>query len=112
VHLDGLPLALELAAARIRLLPPQALLAHLSQRLQVLDFGPRTSPARQQTLRKTLQWSYDLLGHQEQGTPGASALPAARGLCRRLDAAGCRGAWPRGRYGQHRRFEHARLAPG
>jgi predicted ATPase/DNA-binding CsgD family transcriptional regulator len=66
VGLDGLPLALELAAARIRLLPPQALLARLSQRLQLLTSGPRTSPDRQQTLRKTLQWSYDLLSPEEQ----------------------------------------------
>ncbi len=66
VRLDGLPLALELAAARIRLLPPQALLARLSQRGSLLNGGPRTSPAHQQTLRKTLQWSYDLLSPEEQ----------------------------------------------
>src|SRR6266700_3113142 len=66
VRLDGLPLALELAAARVRLLPPQALLARLSLRGPLLTGGPRTSPDRQQTLRKTIQWSYDLLGHEEQ----------------------------------------------
>jgi predicted ATPase/DNA-binding CsgD family transcriptional regulator/Tfp pilus assembly protein PilF len=66
VRLDGLPLALELAAARIRLLPPQALLARLAQRFQVLAGGPQTMPERQQTLRNTLQWSYDLLDAQEQ----------------------------------------------
>jgi predicted ATPase len=66
IALDGLPLALELAAARIKTLPPQALLARLSQRLALLIGGPRTLPERQQTLRNTLQWSYDLLEPQEQ----------------------------------------------
>ncbi len=66
VRLDGLPLALELAAAHIRLLPPKALLARLSQRFQVLTGGWRTLPERQQTLRNTIQWSYDLLPAQEQ----------------------------------------------
>src|SRR5579863_776945 len=66
VRLDGLPLALELAAARIKLFPPQALLARLAQRLQLLTGGARTLPERQQTLRNTLQWSYDLLSPAEQ----------------------------------------------
>ncbi|HEY6540937.1 MAG TPA: tetratricopeptide repeat protein, partial [Ktedonobacteraceae bacterium] len=66
VRLDGLPLAIELAAARIKLLPPQALLSRLSQRLQVLTSSTRSLPERQQTLRNTLKWSYDLLDAQEQ----------------------------------------------
>jgi predicted ATPase/DNA-binding CsgD family transcriptional regulator len=66
VRLDGLPLALELAAIRMRLLSPDALLTRLSQRLQVLTRGTQDLPERQQTLRSTLQWSYDLLTAEEQ----------------------------------------------
>src|SRR5437763_4729583 len=62
----GLPLTIQLAAARSKLLPPQALLARLEHRLQVLTGGARDVPARQQTLRNLLAWSYDLLDGKEQ----------------------------------------------
>jgi len=88
VHLDGLPLAIELAAARTKLLPPQALLKRLSHRLEVLTGGAQDLPARQQTLRNTLQWSYDLLTAEEQRLfrwlsifVGGCTLEAAEAVC-------------------------------
>jgi predicted ATPase/DNA-binding CsgD family transcriptional regulator/Tfp pilus assembly protein PilF len=65
-RLDGLPLALELAAARIKLLPPNTLLARLDHRLTLLTGGWRQLPPRQQTLRAACEWSYELLGSAER----------------------------------------------
>jgi predicted ATPase/class 3 adenylate cyclase len=66
-RLDGLPLALELAAARTKLLTPSALLARLDRHLQLLTGGGADRPERQQTLRATIEWSYTLLDASEQG---------------------------------------------
>ena len=90
-RLDGLPLAIELAAARVRLLPPQALLSRLDQRFSVLTSGARDLPERQRTLQNTLDWSFDLLSAGEQTLfarlgvfAGPFSLPAAEAVGRRF----------------------------
>ncbi len=87
-HVDGLPLALELAAARIRFYAPQTLLLRLASRLETLTDGPRDLPARQRTLRATLAWSYDLLDEAEQRLfarlgvfAGGCTYAAAQAIC-------------------------------
>jgi non-specific serine/threonine protein kinase len=87
-RLDGLPLALELAAARIRLFPLSALRKRLTSRLDLLTGGARDAPSRQQTLRATIDWSYSLLSPREQSLlarlsvfAGGCDLDAASRVC-------------------------------
>ncbi|HEX8141573.1 MAG TPA: tetratricopeptide repeat protein [Pyrinomonadaceae bacterium] len=87
-RLDGLPLAIELAAARIKLLPPQAMLVRLESPFKILTGGARDMPARQRTMRETIAWSYDLLEKQEKSLfrqvavfTGGFTLEAAEAVC-------------------------------
>jgi predicted ATPase/DNA-binding XRE family transcriptional regulator len=87
-RLDGLPLAVELAASRITLFPPKALLDRLSRALPLLTKGPRDAPIRQQTLRDTIDWSHQLLAPDEQRLfarlsvfAGGWTLEAAGAIC-------------------------------
>jgi predicted ATPase/class 3 adenylate cyclase/Tfp pilus assembly protein PilF len=65
-RLEGIPLAIELAAARVKVLSPQAMLSRLESRLKLLTGGARDAHTRQQTLRNTIEWSYDLLSDEEK----------------------------------------------
>jgi len=92
-RLEGLPLALELAAAQSRLFSPAALLARLERRLSVLAGGPRDLPDRQQTMRATIAWSYNLLTAGERALfrwlavfAGSCSLAAIEAICPSIGA--------------------------
>ncbi len=87
-RLDGLPLAIELAASRVATLTPQAMLARMASRLDLLRNGARDAPARHQTLRVAIRWSYDLLTGAEQAVfrrlgvfVGGCTLEAVEAVC-------------------------------
>ncbi len=89
VRLDGLPLAIELAAARIKIFSPQAMLTRLQNRLKLLIGGARDLPARQQTIYNTIEWSYDVLSEDEKQLfrrmavfQGGRSLEALEAVCK------------------------------
>ncbi len=88
IRLDGLPLAIELVAARLKLLSPAEILTRLEHRLALLTGGAKDLPRRQQTMRKTISWSYDMLGRSEKKLfrrlsifVGGCTLPAVEAIC-------------------------------
>src|SRR5207245_225333 len=94
-RLDGLPLAIELAAARVRALPPATLAARLVDRLTLLAGGELDRPARHRALAATISWSHDLLNDGERALfrrvavfDGGWSLDAAEGVCGDEDAGG------------------------
>jgi predicted ATPase/tRNA A-37 threonylcarbamoyl transferase component Bud32 len=94
-RLDGLPLAIELAAARVKLLSPEAILSRLNQRLKLLTGGARDLPTRQQTMSGAVEWSYDLLSESEKQLfrrlavfAGGFTFEAAEAVCQPVSVRG------------------------
>jgi predicted ATPase len=94
VRLDGLPLAIELAAARIKMLPPKAILERLTSRLKLLTGGARDLPERQRTLRATIEWSHALLDEGEQLLFGRLAVFSGGRTLEAIGAVWCEPIFP------------------
>ena len=107
-RLDGLPLAIELAAARLRLFSPEALLDRLGRRLELLRSATRELPERQQTLRATIEWSYQLL---EPGEQRPVRCPRRLRRCGPARGRGRRHGHRRRRGTRDRHDRHARVTP-